>query len=129
MSKKKPARPRRSESRDKAAEFNTRIVSALSRLCDEADQEMYGAYCAGFSQGIAGTLCGGLSPSDEAQVSEVVAYAMGQAHGTMARAQPGNAINQLSPLRDVVAAVCRLRPHRQRVPRTVVSCLRRRRWV
>ena len=29
MSKKKPAQPRRSESRDEAAEFNTRIVSAL----------------------------------------------------------------------------------------------------
>ena len=82
-----------------------RIVASIQEACDEADRELYGAYCAGFSQALAGTSCAGLSPSDTLDVHEVVAYTMGLTHGTVARAQPGDAIDMMSSLRDVVAGV------------------------
>lgn len=81
-------------------------MAALLRTARrEADAELYGAYCAGFSQALAGTSCAGLSPSEELDVREVVAYAMGLSHGTEARATPTAASTWLLHLVDVVCAV------------------------
>lgn len=100
--KKKP-QPQPQPIRDEEA---AAAMAALLRTARrEADAELYGAYCAGFSQALAGTSCAGLSPSEELDVREVVAYAMGLSHGTEARATPMTASTRLLHLVDVVDAV------------------------